>query len=153
MGDYLNDNIRQLWRVLSQTRNLVIKLRTTVFRKYNITLRQATTLMAIDAAKGNVTAYKIARWTVVETQTVSTTIDKLEKDGFIIKNKTKSKGNFELTNKGKAIVKQLLEVDPVLKLLSILTKRERAYIMSILMKLRDNALNEYGIKTRLPFPP
>ena len=105
MENIFEDRNYIIWRILSQTRNAMLKLRSKELALYGLTHRQAGILAIIGATNGDTNAYRIAKWVVLEPHTVSTFLNGMEAKGIIKKSAVNEGGRktskLELTDKGR----------------------------------------------------
>jgi len=157
MDNILTDRDYLLWRLLTQTRNAMLKARTKELADYSLTPRQAAVLMIIEATQGDVTAYKIARWTVTEPHTISTLLNRMEGDGLIkrtgVKVDRRKTSKIELTDRGREAYTKVMKFESLSKIMDMLTQEDKEKLHTILKKLRDEALKQIGIRAALPYEP
>jgi len=157
MENIFEDRDYAIWRLLSQTRNSLLKLRSKELALYGLTHRQAGILAIIGVTKGDTNAYRIAKWIVLEPHTVSTFLKRMEAKGIIKKTAAIEGGRrtskFELTDKGWEAYHKVMRFESIPKVLRVLTDEDREALISVLKKLRDETLLQLGIRTKLPYPP
>lgn len=156
MKNIFADEEYMLWRFLFQVSHLLAKARQKELTAYRVTPRKAAILLISQATGGQVTAYKIARWLVVEPQTVSEVISRMENEGLVkkIKNHDSRKSvRIQLTDKGQELCREVEKLDSVHKIISSLATEERQELTRILKILRDMARKEIGLVYEMPFPP
>jgi len=157
MRSIFDDHNYLLWRLISQTKNAMQKTRTRELSLYDIKPREAAVIMIIEASGGIVNAYKIARWTVMESHTISVLLNRMEADGFIkrtgIMFDKERTPRIELTSKGRKAYEKVMIFESLNKVMEVLTEEEKITLDSIMKKLRGEALKQIGIRAKLPFPP
>jgi len=81
----------------------------------------------------------------------------MEAEGYIkrtsIKHRGRNMSKLELTNKGWEAYNKIRRFDSIPKVFQVLTNEERKMLSSILKKLRNEALKQLGVRTKLPYPP
>ena len=145
-----------LWKLITQTRNAIVKARRRELAPYNFLTRQGTMLMIIKATGGMCTAYKIAQWSILEPHAISTLLQRTERDGLIRKiekHDRKRSYRIELTEKGRKAYNVVIKLESHHKCMATLSKEERKQLKVILRKLRGEALKQIGITAKLPYPP
>jgi DNA-binding MarR family transcriptional regulator len=135
----------------------MLKIRSRELFFYGLTHRQAGLIGAIGATQGNINAYRIAKWVILEPHTISANLNRMEADGYIEKVNLIENGRrtskLKLTEKGWKAYNEVKRFESIPKVLEVLTSGERKTLNSILKKLRDEALKQMGIRTKLPYPP
>lgn len=152
----LNDKNYLLWRLLLQTYKAMFKARDRELAKYNLTPRKAAILQISQATGGDVSAYKIARWLILEPHSLVKVLDKMEKEGLVKRSDKKGirkEAKIDLTEKGIEAYEEAHLLSSINIILSVLSKRQFDELWTILKLLRDKAMREVGIKAQLPFPP
>ena len=156
MNNIFVDDDYMLMRLFSQVRNAIHKLRRKELLRYGLSPRKAAILLLIFAEKENVNPYRIAKWMLLEHHSVSELLDRMEKDGLIEKirhyDDRKSIG-LQLTKKGFKAAEQAGKVESFRKVMAVLSEEERKQFINVLKRLRDNALQELGVTSKLPYPP
>ena len=157
MENIFEDRDYLIWRLILQTRNAMLKVRSRELALYDLTHRQAGILTIIGATKGDTNAYRIAKWIVLEPHTVSTFLNRMEAKGIIKKSAVSEGGRrmskLELTDKGWEAYHKVMRFESIPKVLEVLTDEDCKALSSILKKLRDETLRQIGIRTKLPYPP
>ena len=157
MGDIFDDEDYMLWRLFTQARNAIHKLRHKELLHYGLTPRKAGILLILLAAKDDVNSYKIAKWLILEHHSVSELINRMEKEGLV--NKSQNNDNngrsitIRLTDKGVKAAEQAGKVKSFHGVMAIIPDKERKQFISTLKSLRNHALRELRITNRLPYPP
>jgi len=156
MDNIFTDDDYMLWRLFTQARNAINKLRQKELLRYGLTPRKAAILLILLAAKDDVNPYRIAKWLVLEHHSVSELIDRMEKEGLV--NKVRNHDNrssirIQLTNKGVKAAEEAGKAESFHTVMDILSEKERSQFINVLKRLRDNALQELGIMNKLPYPP
>jgi len=135
----------------------MLKVRSRELSSYGLTHRQAGLLAIIGATKGDINAYRIAKWVVLEPHSISANLNLLKADGYIKIAKVRERGRrmskLKLTDKGWKAYEEVRRFETISELFKVLTDEERETLSSILKKLRDEALKQIGVRAKLPYPP
>ena len=81
----------------------MLKARSIELAKYSLTPRQAAILQIAHATGGDVSAYKIARWIILEPHSLVKVLYKMEKEGLVKRSKrrgVRKESKIDLTEKG-----------------------------------------------------
>ncbi len=154
-SNLLADKDYNLWVLLHQTRNAILKIRDKELRQYGISTREASTLFNVQAIGDTATPAEIARWAFREHHTVSALVKRMEKKGLITKVKDVDRKNIwrvSLTEKGEKAYRQSLKRESIHAVMSSLTENERKQLEIYLRKVRDQALKLRVSEPTLPFP-
>ncbi len=95
------------WLLLHQTSNLVVKAEDAVFGKEQLTSQQHAVLLAMKYIEGPVTPSVIGHWLDRNTNTITTLVDRLEKDGLVKRVRDlrdRRSVRLEMTAKGKEAI-------------------------------------------------
>lgn len=109
----------------------------------------------VEAVGDKATPAVVARWLFRESHTVSELLNRMEKEGLIKKIKDLDRKNqvrVALTKKGQGLYRQATKLEFVGKVMSSLSVEERKQLKSLLLTLRDKALEELAINKPIPFP-
>jgi len=146
----------ELWMLLHQTCDAIIKARENALRKQiGISRMQAAALFIVKSVNGPVTPAEISRWLFREPHTVSGLLNRMEKDGLVKKVKDLERKNLirvAITEKGEEAYQQSGEVTVVPKILSCLSRKKKDNLRAYLETLRKRALEELRVEHELPFP-
>jgi len=156
MNSILNDKNYLLWRLLLQTRNAMMKARDRELAQYNLTQRQAAILQIVRATGGDISAYRIARWLILEPHSLVKVLNKMEKKGLVkrsIKKGVRKESKIDLTEEGIEAYEEVCLLSSINIILSVLSERQFDELWTVLKLLRDKAMQEVRIKAPLPFPP
>lgn len=156
MNSVLKDKNYLLWRLLLQTHNAMVKARGRELAQYNLTRRQAAILQIVQATGGDVSAYRIARWIILEPHSLVKVLNRMEKNGLVkrsIKKGVRKESKIALTEKGIEAYEEVCLLSSIDTILSVLSERQFDELWIILKLLRDEAMREVRIKAPLPFPP
>ena len=149
------DRDYELWVLLCQACKAMIRARENKLRPVGITRMQAAVLFIVKAVKVPATPAEISRWLFREPHTVSGLLDRMEKQGLVRKVNDLERKNLirvEITEKGEEAYRRSRELKVIPKTLSRLSPKERDNLRAYLKTLRDEALQELGLRHQLPFP-
>ena len=156
MTDHLSENpYYQLWVLLHQTRDALHKVREKEVARYGVTATQSAILFIISALGDKATPSLISRWFLREPHSVSNILSRMEKQGFIKKERNPEnlgEVNVSLTEKGRRAYDKTTNIDLIQEILGCLTAEERKELAASLLKLRDEALRHLIELTHVPFP-
>jgi MarR family transcriptional regulator, organic hydroperoxide resistance regulator len=144
----------RLWMLLSQTRGAISKARDKRAGCY-IPPNQAAALVAIWAFKGQATPTLLSHYLFQEHHSVSGLITRMEKNGFVVKNrdkKLKTVVRVAITPKGQEVISKAMDVDFISSMMDTLSEKQQKQLESCLQKLLKKACAELGVKTLMPFP-
>ena len=146
----------ELWMLLHQTCDAIIKARENALRKQvGISRMQASVLFIVKAVDGPATPAEISRWLFREPHSVSGLLNRMEKDGLVKKVKDLDRKNLirvAMTEKGEEAYQQSGDITVVPKILSCLSRKKRENLRAYLETLRNKALEELRVERELPFP-
>ena len=141
----LKEEIHDTWNVLSVAYRLIGRLWENELKKLNFTKSQALNLSIIKHLDNKATPYRISRFQIQEHNTVSDMLNRMVKMGLVKKIREpqgKSRVKVTLTKKGEEAYLRSLERESLLKVWSVLSKKELEQLRGLLEKLRDKALKE-----------
>jgi DNA-binding MarR family transcriptional regulator len=136
-----------LYTLLRRVNDAMVHARNRELSQYGINVRQASALYMIKALGMKATPAEIARWQYRKPHTVSHLLQKMEDDGLITKRKDLTSRNqvrAVLTEKGAAAYRDTLRRKAIHKILSALTQKESATLVTLLEKLGEAASREAG---------
>ncbi len=152
----MEDRDYELWIIIAQTQEAIYKARTRELARFGISPRKSATLFIIQALGGETTPGEIAPHLFREPHSVSEILTRMETEGLVKKtNNQDGKGHrtrITLTEKGKQLYIHSLERKSIQEIVSCLSLKERQQLRSLLLKLRDKAI-ESIMEIKLPFPP
>lgn len=146
-SDYRDDI--KLWRLFNQTAELTFKARENELFEYGLSRVQAGVLIRLKAADTPLSPTEISRKLCRQPNSTTNLLSRMEKGGLIKKTKDPEMKNikrFSLTEKGKELYKQVIDMETPYKLLSCLSPEEKATFSTCLSKLRDVAINDLASK-------
>ena len=149
------DRDYNLWVLLRQTRDAMIKAREKELEKFDISSIQAAVLFTIQSIGPEATPAEISRRLVREPHSVSGLLSRMEKQGIIRRTKDLPKRNMvrvEMTEKGQEAYQQSTQRLMMHQIMSALSEEEQKHLWDSLEKLRDRAMKLSGIGHELPFP-
>jgi MarR family transcriptional regulator, organic hydroperoxide resistance regulator len=150
------DQDYNLWVLLRQTRDAMVKARERELEKYGISSIQAAVLFTIQAIGAEATPAEISRRLVREPHSVSGLLNRMERQGLITRVKDLPKRNMVrvvMTDKGREAYEQSTKRLSMHEIMSVLSEAERNQMWGYLERLRDKAMKLAGIGYELPFPP
>jgi DNA-binding MarR family transcriptional regulator len=150
------DEDYELYVLITQVRDAIIRSRTKELNKYHMWPRQVAVLLIIEAAGEKATAAEVGRWLLRQPHTASTIVQRMEKQGLVRKNrdsKRKNQVKISLTEKGQQFFDWSLETNSITHIMSALTMGERKQLRDYLFRLRDKALEQLGMDVEPPYPP
>jgi DNA-binding MarR family transcriptional regulator len=150
-----NDRDYDLWVLVRQTRDAIIKAREKELVQSGISSIQAAVLFTLQAIGNEATPAEISRRLVREPHSVSGLLSRMEKQGLIKKVKNLPRKNMvrvTITEKGQAAYHKSAERASMHEVMAILSENERKELWTLLEKLRDKSLKLAGIGYTLPFP-
>jgi MarR family transcriptional regulator, organic hydroperoxide resistance regulator len=149
------DEYFMLWALIAQNRDAILRARERDYARYGISNERRAVLFIIQNSGGHATPVEIARGLFRELHSVTEMLKRMEADGLISRQKGPGRSKIEvrLTEKGLDVFKQSLHNKTDERIFSVLTKREREALSSILFKLRSKVLQDLGIpEWHLNFP-
>ena len=145
----INDEFFSLWVLIAQTKDALLAAREKEYLQYHVKNERRAVIFSIIALGGEATAVEIARFLFRKLNSVSEMLNRMEKQGLIRKAESsgRSRAIVMLTDKGYATYEQSLKNSTDKRILSVLTKKQRDNLAFYLMKIRNEAGCELGIKT------
>jgi DNA-binding MarR family transcriptional regulator len=150
------DEFFYLWVLVAQTRDALLKARERDYARFGITDERAAVLFIIDSNGGHATPVEIAREFFRELHSITGLLERMETAGLISRHAGPGRSKFEvrLTEEGRATLERARLSESDEKILSVLTKRERKRLATLLAKVRGKGLEELGIREwELHLPP
>ena len=149
------DRDYELWVLLHQTCDAIIRARENELRQIGISRMQAAVLLIVKAVTVPATPAEISRWLFRQPHTVSGLLNRMEKQGLVRKVNDLERKNMiriVITEKGEQVYQRSRGMKVICKILSYLSPEERDNLRTYLETLRNKALGEIGIRYQLPFP-
>ena len=150
-----SDQDFELWILLNQVRDVLLKACEKELRPYGITATQAAALFTIEAIGNEATATEISQWLLREHHSVSGLLSRMEKEGLINRSKDfppKSLARVTLTEKGRQVYYQSAKKVSIRNTMRVLSQEERQQLSLLLKKLRDDGLKRLLEGLTPPFP-
>lgn len=138
--------IHDTWDVIATTYRMIANQWNKELSKYNLTREQSLILAIIKHLGDSATPWAISRFQVQAHNTVSDMLNRMEKQGLVIKKREsngKSRVKVELSKKGESAYVRSLERNSLNKIMSAVTPEELEQVKSILEKIREEALRMY----------
>ena len=149
------DRDYELWVLLEQACDAMIRARENEVRKFGISMMQAAVLFIVKTIEGPATPAEISRWLFREPHTVSGILERMEKQGLVRRVKDLERKNMirvVITEKGEEAYQRSRDLKVIRTILSSLYAEQRDRLRPYVETLRNEALRELGVKYRLPFP-
>ena len=151
MKNFSTDQDYNLWVLLNQTTEAILKARQKELDQYNISTIKAAALLVIETIGHKPTPTEISRRLLRRPHSVSGLLSRMEKQGLVRQVKDLDRKNLvrvELTEKGHEAYYQSTKRESICQIMSSLSKKKRQQLISSLQILRDKAL-----KRLAPGPP
>lgn len=145
-----------LWALIRQTQWVILRVREAELAQYDLTPEQAAVCLFTHLAGNNPTPSELSRWLVREPHTVSGMLSRMDKKGLVRKVKDLNRKNqirVVLTEKGQRAFEQATNRECIHQIFSCLTDEDHKQLKSLLGKLRDTTLEEFGMFKKPPYPP
>jgi MarR family transcriptional repressor of emrRAB len=159
-----NTGNKKNFKVDTYTRNLFVlfdQTRDTIIRAVELELRQSKTnfaqchiLYVLTQEKNGMTQGDLSKWLLRNLNTVSTLINKMEKEGLVKKTKNKEDGKVyvTLTQKGSEVWDEVSD-RAIFLTFSALSEEEKEQFKALLKKLRTRVRNILGLDFKPSFLP
>ena len=150
------DEFFYLWVLIAQSRDALLKARERDYARIGITDERAGVLFIIDSSGGHATPVEIARQFFRELHSITGILKRMKDAGLISRHDHPGRSRFEvrLTEEGRAALERARQSESDERILSVLTKRERERLASLLEKVRGKGLADLGIQDwELHLPP
>ncbi len=150
------DSVFDLWILIGQVRQVMLKSRRNELNPYNISPRKASVLIVIDSIGAAATPATISKWLKLEPHSVSEFLSRMEADGELKKTNDLERKNLvriSLTDKGR----KLLEIvrnnrKSIHRIMSVLSDEEQTLLEKYMLMLAEATMSELGSHDGLPFP-
>ena len=139
------DSDYELWTLVLDARDIIFDIRERELAKYGITVRQVGILSIVNALGGNAKLAEIARVSNREANSISTIVQRMEKNGLIKKKRDLQKKNVirvSLTEKGQEILPLANNRRSLHRIFASLSEAEIVQMKLCLNKLISKALQE-----------
>ncbi|MFC1999318.1 MarR family winged helix-turn-helix transcriptional regulator [Chloroflexota bacterium] len=144
----------ELWSLLHQTCHIMEKNREMEIREIGITMMQAALLWAVKELGPAANVTNVSRRLLRKPHTVSSMLDRMEKQGFVIKTKDEklaSMVRISVTEKGDEIRRRSRkEMKVIREILSLLSQEERYVMKNALLKMRSVASEKAVMMREIP---
>jgi DNA-binding MarR family transcriptional regulator len=150
-----NEALR-LWVLLGQTRDLIRNAIRKELEQNNVTSRQAGVLMVLQANTERLTPAEISRQLFREPHTISAVLKRMEKQGWLTRQKDLNKKNMirvALTEEGRKLYFKTSNRKAINKIFFCLSEEEVTQLSSCLGKLKRRGMKEIGMKRDTFFSP
>ncbi len=132
----------ELWQAFHQTHILVTKARQKELKDYATTTAQAAALDCIHHSGNRANPNQISKWLLLEAQSVSTLLNRMERAGLITRSQDPDKKNairVRMTRKGKDLYSQIVKRKSIHRMLNSLSDIESEQLTQSLKKLQNEA--------------
>ncbi|MBC8274200.1 MAG: MarR family transcriptional regulator [Chloroflexi bacterium] len=150
----LDTYTRNIFVLFDQTRDTLIRAVELELKQSKTNFAQCHILYVLTQKKKGMTQGDLSKWLLRNLNTVSTLINKMEKEGVVKKTKNKEDGKvyITLTQKGSEVWDQVTE-RAIFLTFSALSEEEKEQFKVLLEKLRTGARNILGLDFKPPFLP
>jgi DNA-binding MarR family transcriptional regulator len=150
----LDTYTRSLFVLFDQTRDTLIHAVELELKQSETSFAQCHILYVLAQKKNGMTQGDLSKWLLRNLNTVSTLINKMEKEGLVKKTKNKEDGKvyITLTQKGSEAWDEVSE-RAIFLTFSALSEKEKEQFKVLLEKLRTEARNILGLDFKPPFLP
>ncbi len=145
-----------LWQLLRRTARAIAKTREHELGKYGFTPDEAVVIFTVIRQRGKATAASIARELLLEPNSISEQLTRMEKDGFVRRvrdTENRNRVSIEITDKGFEIYRKSASRRSTRDVMSSLTSAEIRTMWQLLARLRERALKQLGMKSSDLYPP
>jgi len=150
----LDTHTRNLFVLFDQTRDTLIRAVELELKQSKTNFAQCHILYVLTQEKNGMTQGDLSKWLLRNLNTISTLINKMEKEGLVKKTKNKEDGKvyIRLTQKGSKVWDEVSE-RAVFLTFSTLSEDEKEQLKVLLKKLRAKARGILGLDFKPPFLP
>ena len=139
------------WILLRHTYYSIFKCEDDLSPKTGLTSKQVAVLMAIKQAPDPVTQNDVANWQDRDATSITSTIDRMSKDGLVerLKDlKDRRAVHLVITPKGEKVLRQAREPTGqlMMEIMSCLTDKETRILTNLLEKIRDKTFEHRNIQ-------
>jgi len=153
------DSIHVLWTLLHQATEAIGRAREKELAEHGIALRQVAALYVINhliETKGEpVTPTELSQWLFRRPNTISSILNRMEREGLINKGKDDQRRNLvrvSLTEKGQDAYQKSTQRESLHQVMGVLSTAEQDEFFGYLERLRDSALKYLGVDEKPPLP-
>ncbi len=137
----------RIWVLLRQTYNLLSQCGEMVIRDAEITLKQYYVLIAIKYIKGPVTQSEVARWLDRKPNSITTIIDRMEKDGLVERTRNprdRRSSQLVITTRGHDVMGRATKPAMIMmkRMMACLSSEEMSTFIQLLEKLKGAACEQ-----------
>lgn len=146
-------DVHRIWKLVRHVSHLMARARQKELIGSDVTPIQAGVLICIKSHNAPVTLSTISQWILREHNSVSQLLDRMEKQGLIVKKEDHARKNVirvSITAKGEKVYRQSKDVKFLGRILQNLSSEERENLWKCLEKMRGLLLEEL-ISTKFPF--
>jgi DNA-binding MarR family transcriptional regulator len=146
------DSGLDMWVLMDNAHFAVARARLLELAQYELTKEQAQVLYVLRNHGGSATQAQIAEFTMRQHHSVSTLVNRMNKDGLVEKQKDPNGKGFQIniTQKGKEKYRKVTQ-DSVKMIFSSLSHEERQQLSRYLTRLHNTARNLLGLDYKPPF--
>jgi DNA-binding MarR family transcriptional regulator len=142
-----SDPMLQLWMLFHQTYNSIFKYEDKEFAKVGTTPQQHGILMSIRQNGGSINPSTLANWLERDANSITLIIDRMEKTGFVKRDRDKVDRrvlNITLTRKGEKTLADSSKTGAVVvkEMTKKLSKNEVSTLLVLLDKMREPAVSK-----------
>ena len=150
-----DDSDINLYILLDQTNSIVLNAVELELKHFRVTQPQARVLTMLSRENRPVTLDELANWTLKEFNSVSTLINRMEKNGLVkkIRKDGDLKAYIVLTEKGSDLYHLQVTERSIHLIFSKFSANEIKQLDSLLKKVRDATRDLLGLDFRPPFLP
>ncbi len=134
----------KIWWLLSQTRHVLFKVREKELNSIGTTATQSAILFLLDVKGDNLTPADLCRLMIRESNTISTNLSLMVKNGLIEKKKDLAKRNLVrivMTEKGRQVYEKSKSRESIHYVMSVLSDEDRKNLIRCFETLRQKGLD------------
>ncbi len=144
MEIYQGDNILRSYMIFTQSADKVMKYADARLRETGLSFIKYKVLHIIAANGGTMTPSEIANWTFRKRGDITTLVERLERDGFVVTKRNDGDRRFvkvTLTDKGRGVLPQSISVlkEIANQVMLSMTKADAVVLEKLMGVLRQNA--------------
>jgi DNA-binding MarR family transcriptional regulator len=150
------DEEYDLWILLSRVYHMIAKIRNMEMSKYGILPVQSYMLFIIRAMGNATTPAQLSRFVYQQRNSVSDILKRMEKQGLITKEKRSDANRrilIKMTKKGEKVLQLSKNRFHLHNIMSALDGGKRRQLESLLVLLRDRAIEELSVYGKTDLPP
>ena len=141
---YQGDNILRSYMIFTQSADKVMKYADARLRKTGLSFMKYKVLHIIAANGGTMTPSEIANWTFRRPNDITTLVQRLERDGFVVTERNVRDRRFvkvTLTDKGRGVLPQSISVvkEVANQVMLSITEADAVVLEKLMGVLRQNA--------------